>query len=394
MDRQSFTSHAPGELVEASDPRGNRGPAFVPAMLPPSIETSLGDRELRLALSKAAHELSNLNGMARQIDRPELLLEGYLRNEAVLSSAIEGTHTSLADLALFEASHLQRSKDDAHVSNYVEAFKYGRERVADLRIGRTIFGELHQILMRAADPAKTNPGRFRDRVVFVGHPTFEGARFVPPPETFVPELLDDLERYLEHDEEAPLIKIAIAHYQFETIHPYLDGNGRIGRLLISLWLQRAGILTSPMLYLSAYFERHRQAYYDALLNVSTRGEWREWILFFLRGVAIQSRDAARRTDALVALREEYKRRVAGKRVSQGVARLIDELFRFPVLSVPSAMTVLGVTKKSARETLQRLIGAGILDPKPVKIRNTHFFLAGELIDLTTKPLDEVAQTLT
>jgi len=386
MDPRSFTPRSPGKLVEAADAQGGRGLAFLPADLPPEID--LSSRELRVALSAADQELTRLDGIARQIDRPDLLFAGYLRNEAVFSSAIEGTHTSLADLALFEASRARRGPDDEHVADYVTAFEYGRKRVAEIHIGRMLFAELHELLMHAADEQRFQPGRLRDCQVFIGQPTFEAARFVPPPDLYVPGLIENLERYLEDDEEPALIKLAVAHYQFEAIHPYRDGNGRLGRLMISLWLQRAGILTAPMLYLSAYFERHRDAYYDALLRVSTEGAWTEWILFFLRGIAAQSRDASRRTARLLALRDDYKQRIAGKRVAQGVARLIDELFRTPVMSVPIAQKVLDVTSKPAKHSIEQLIAAKILDPKPLKIHATNYYLAKELLRLTGAPLDE------
>jgi Fic family protein len=258
MDPRAFTPQSPGRLIQAEDALGLRGLAFLPDTLPPSLDwTSL---ELRTALSAADQELTRLDGMARQIERPELLFANYLRKEAVLSSAIEGTHTSLADLALFEVSRTSRNPDDAHVENYVKAFEYGRERVDEVRVGGVLFNELHEILMAAADERRFAPGRYRDCQVYVGQPNFESARYVPPPHMYVRELIDDLDTYLERNPEPALIKLAVAHYQFEAIHPYRDGNGRVGRLMISLWLRRSGILTAPLLYLSAFFERHRDEY--------------------------------------------------------------------------------------------------------------------------------------
>src|SRR6202163_4113984 len=359
MKRSQFSPHAPGEVVVAQDALGAKGPAFVPARLPP-VKIDLTGRQLRLSLSEADQALARLDGMARRIEHPERLFAPYMRREALLSSAIEGTHTTLSDLVLFEASHIRRRIDDVHVSNYVKAMDFGRERVAEIPIGRSLFNELHRILMDATAHEKTHPGQLRDCLVYVGEPTFEAARFVPPPEFFVLDLVEDLERYLNTENEAPLIKLAIAHYQFETIHPYRDGNGRLGRLMISLWLHRERILTAPMLYLSAFFERYKDEYYAALLRVSTEGAWEDWILFFLRGVAQQSRDAARRTDVLANLRAEYRARVSGPRISHGVLRLIDELFAVPVLSVPQAIDVLGVTAKPARASIKRLEDVGIV----------------------------------
>lgn len=388
MRVSQFTPNAPGRLVEATDARGAKGVAFLPDHLPP-LKLDLSARALRLSLSDADRAVARLDGIARQIERPDLLFGAYLRREALLSSAIEGTHTTLADLALFELTQKERSIDDVHVSNYVTAFQLGRERVNDLPIGRTLLNELHSVLL-AASPPGDNPGQLRDCIVYIGSPGFEAARFVPPPEFFVPELMDNLEQYLSSEDEAPLIKLALSHYQFEAIHPYRDGNGRIGRMLISLWLHCAGVLTAPMLYLSAFFERHKQEYYDALLRVSTEGAWEEWLLFFLRGVTQQSRDAARRTEVLANLRASYRARVAGPRVSEGVLRLIDDLFVIPALSVPSARRLLGVTAKPARASIQRLVDAGILTKDKELYRNQMYYHASELQRLTTIPLDDEA----
>ena len=315
MDHSQFTARAPGLLVEATDALGNRGHAFVPNNLPPQKDLDLGARPLRVALSRADRALARLEGIARQIERPDLLFRNYLRREAVLSSKIEGTHTTLTDLVLYEATHVPKpGGDNEDVANYVAAFDYGRVRCAEIPIGRQLFKEMHEILMRGGDIAKTTPGRLRDCLVVIGSPPMSSARFVPPPDLFVNDLLENLEGYLATEDEPPLIKLAVAHYQFETIHPFRDGNGRLGRLLITLWLQRERILTEPILYVSAYFERRQTEYYDRLLRVSTHGEWAEWITFFLNGVGTQSTDAALRTQRLVELRAHYHHMLTGPRV--------------------------------------------------------------------------------
>jgi Fic family protein len=364
-----------------------QGPAFIPSFLPPSGDFS--GREIRLALSEADQEVARLDGIAHQIEHPELLFSHYLKREAVLSSAIEGTHTTLADLVLFEASQKQSGPDDVHVSNYVSALSYGRERIADLPLGRRLFAELHQILMAATEQRQTTPGRLRDCVVYIGSPPFPSARFVPPPPEFVPELVDDLERYVATADEPVLVKLAVAHYQFETIHPFRDGNGRLGRLMILLWLERQRILTAPMLYLSAYFERHKEQYYDALLRVSTHGAWEDWILFFLRGVATQSRDASRRTRELSTLRSEYKSRLTGPRTAEGLHRLVDDLFGIAAISVPGARRILGVSYPAAAASVKRLVAAGILNPEPYVVRGTGYYVAGELLRKIQEPFEEV-----
>lgn len=386
MSPEAFEHDAPGKVIEAVDERSNRGFAFLPDHLPPKLE--LDSQELRRALSDADQALSRLDGIARLIERPELLFSAYLRREALLSSKIEGTHTTVGHLALFEvAGGLADRTDDAEdVANYVKAFEYGRTRCEDLPIGATLFRELHSILMASSDPHKVTPGKMRDCMVVIGDPPLLNARFVPPPPQFVDELVQDLEQYVADDGEPALLKLAVAHYQFETIHPFRDGNGRIGRLLINLALQREKILTSPMLYLSAYFERHQKAYYDALLRVSTNNDWEDWIKFFLRGVTIQSRDAFERTERLIKIRADYHDRLKGPRVTQGIHQLIDDLFTYQVISVPMARDKLGVTYQAAKASVEKLIAAGILDERPAQYKGTTYWFAEELIDAVHAPL--------
>jgi len=386
MDSSQFSESAPGKLVPVTGTVGNRGFAFLPNFLPPQLD--LSSRALRVALSEADRAVSQLEGIVRQIEHPEMLFSNYLRREALLSSKIEGVRSTLADLVLFEAARRGQNRDTREVAHYVEAFEYGRERCEETPIGRGFLRELHEILMRNSNPAETTPGQLRDCLVLIGERPITAARFVPPEHIFVNELLENLETYLRVDEEPPLIKIAIAHYQFETIHPFRDGNGRIGRMLISLWLQHEQILTRPVLYLSSYFERYKTEYYDALLAVSTTGSWEPWLLFFLRGVAIQSRDAARRTEQLVALRADYHQRLRGPRISQGVHDVIDSLFSFPATSIPQAAEMLGIRYPPAKEHFNKLIEAQILNEKPILIGNTNYYVAGEIIRTVEAPLNE------
>jgi len=234
----------------------------LPDLLPPAHEFT--SREVRLALSEADQALARLDGIARQIAQPESLFDSYLRREALLSSKIEGTHTTIARLALFQiAGRGSEERDDAEeVANYMKAFQYGRSRCGETPMGFGLYSELHELLMAAQDPRRVTPGRFRDCMVVIGKPPLVDARFVPPPAHFVREMMENLDQYLAKKDEPGLIKVAVGHYQFETIHPFRDGNGRIGRLMILLALQRDQILTAPMLYLSAYFEKHQQTYYD------------------------------------------------------------------------------------------------------------------------------------
>jgi Fic family protein len=389
MTPDQFTEAAPGRLVEATDALGNRGHAFVPSPLPP--ECDFGARQLRLVLSEADHVLARLGGMAREIERPDLLFRNFLRREAVLSSKIEGTHTTLADLIMFEAAHgaePEKRKDGEIVANYLAAFDYGRERCADLPIGRRLLSEMHEILMRGTDAREKTPGVIRDCLVVIGKPPLQNARFVPPPELFVPELLENLDAYIQDYKEPLLLKLAVAHYQFETIHPFRDGNGRLGRLLIALALERAGILTGPLLYLSVYLESHRDEYYDLLLSVSTHGRWEEWIEFFLHGVRTQAIDATARMSRLMELRKGYHDKLTRPRTTQNVHRLIDALFQIPAISVPMARDMLGIKYPSARALIDTLVKADILDTETIAANGTAFYVANNIIRAIESPIDQ------
>lgn len=304
----------------------------------------------------------------------------------MLSSKIEGTHTSITDLLLFEATREKRVLDEPAVENYVRAHDYGWERVGEVGISLQLLLELHKILFDETDSARTCPGRLRDCMAFIGKPNFQDARFVPPPELFVRELLENLTSYFKEELELPLVKLAVGHYQFETIHPFRDGNGRVGRLLVPLFLRNEGILSEPMLYLSAYFDRNQQAYYDQLLNVSLNGAWEEWLEFFFLGIIEQSKDAQIRTNTLIELRKNYKIRLAGPRTSQASNRLVDQLFTDPVISVPQAKQLLDVTYPAARAAIEKLIQADILAGAPVVIRGTGYFIAQELIRNLESPV--------
>ena len=382
MDPSQFKAPFPGTLVAVVDANGVPGRAFVPLVLPPD-NIDLGRADLRLALSEADQHIARLDALASQLEKPEDLFHSYVRREAQLSSAIEGTHTTLAGLALAEASQKEQNSDEREVLNYVEAFSYGRTRVAETSVGTTLFNELHRILMRGSD-ARVRPGQFRDCLVVLGR-DLATSRFVPPPEYEVGPLVDNLQHYLKTEREAALIKLAIAHYQFETIHPYRDGNGRLGRMMISLWLQEQRILNAPVLYISAYFERYRHEYYDALFNVSATGAWEDWILFFLRGVAQQARDATQRMRRLVNLRHDYHRRVSGPRTSHGLVQLIDDLFVIPACSVPGAGRVLNVSYNAARESIRKLENAGIIERSESYARK-NYWVAAEIIRTLDEPL--------
>jgi Fic family protein len=374
MRAQDFIEKGTGRLVEVQ----GGALAFIPAKLPPARE--LDTARLLLPLDAATTAIGRLDGISRQIEHPEYLFRNYLRREAVLSSAIEGTHTTVAGLILFEAS-ARGDRDAQEVSNYVEALNYGLAAINDRPITKQLLNELHQKLMEGTTPRKTTPGVPRSCLVQLGGGSLGEARFVPPPEVFIDELLDDLVDYLGNLDLPPLIKVAIAHYQFEAIHPYRDGNGRIGRLMFILYLAERQVLSTPMLYVSAYLEQYRQRYYDHLLSVSQRGAWEDWIVFFLEGVALQATDAVERTKRLSQLRDEYRRKVSGPKRPANLARLVDELFNIPTISVPAACTLIGVTYPAARANINALRALGILSDQPTIVDGTQYWIADHIIAL-------------
>lgn len=365
MDQRS-SRESPGQFVRV----GQKGTAwaFVPDLLPPELDMDL---ELVRALSDADRALAELAGAGRNTPNPHVFISPFVRREAVLSSRIEGTQATATDVYAFEAGQLplpelrasSRRSDAQEVLNYVHALEYGLLRVKELPISLRFIRELHEILMKGVRGEEYTPGEFRRTQNWVGPPgcPIEEARFVPPPVREMHEALDSFERYL-HAEDAypPLMRLAFAHYQFEAIHPFLDGNGRVGRLLISLALVDWDLLSLPLLYLSAFFERYRQDYYDLLLAVSVRGAWREWVMFFLRGVKEQSRDALQKANRLRDLQVEWHERLARTRASALLLRLADSLFDTPVISIPGAQRILDVTYTSARNNVEKLVQAGVL----------------------------------
>lgn len=345
--------------------------AFVPHPLPPALPF---DAELVRTLSEADRALGELSGLARTMANPRLFVRPFIHREAVLSSRIEGTQADIVDLYAYEAGQLPLpgakpsppESDVREVLNYVRALEYGLERLSTLPVSLRLLRELHERLMEGVRGGQAAPGEFRRSQNWIGRPgcTLNEATYVPPavPETH--EALDAFEKYLHVENELPpLVRLALIHYQFEAIHPFLDGNGRIGRLLISLLLVSWNLLPLPVLYLSAFFERRRQDYYDLLLAVSERGTWREWVLFFLRGVAEQSRDAITRAKRLQDLQSEWRERLTQARASALLLRLADSLFESPMLTIPEAQRRLGVRHyNSARKSVEKLVAAGILQP--------------------------------
>ncbi|MBI4216276.1 MAG: Fic family protein [Chloroflexi bacterium] len=306
-----------------------------------------------------------LAGVGETIANPYLLIRPFMRREAVLSSRIEGTLTSLSDLFRHEASGRRRPTGDViEVFNYVKALERGLALLETIPISLRLVNEVHKVLLEGARGYEKRPGELRNEIVWIGS---EGtalgeARFVPAPPSYVRDLMEDWERFAnEGPALPPLIQCALLHYQIEAIYPYFDGNGRLGRLLIAHFLYWKGILPKPLLYLSAYFEHNRKVYYDQLFDLSVTGNWEAWLSYFLAGVIEQSQDAWRRTRQLRDLQERYRRLLQENRASASTLRLSDELFALPYVTAPTAAKALGVTPEGARIILSRLVEVGIVE---------------------------------
>jgi Fic family protein len=369
MNPERFRNSPSGRLLQVGQGEAAYW-AFIPNPLPPPLPL---DPPLVRTLSDADRALGELAGLGRTMPNPHLLIAPFIRREAVLSSRIEGTQADLTDLYAYEAGQLPLfaevkppppEADVREVGNYVRAMEYGLKRLDTLPVSLRLLRELHARLMEGVRGEHATPGEFRRSQNWIGRPgcTIQDAEFVPPPVPEMQEALDAFEKYLHvEDNYPPLIRLAFIHYQFESIHPFLDGNGRIGRLAVTLLLVNWDLLPLPLLYLSAFFEKRRQDYYALLLRVSRQGAWPQWVEFFLRGVAEQARDAGQRAKRLQDLQEGWRARLARNRSPGLLFRLADSLFETPILTIPQARRFLEISYPSAKATVEKLKTAGILE---------------------------------
>lgn len=336
--------------------------------------------DLQVLLSQADRALGRLDGSVQTLPNPDLFVFMYVRKEAVLSSQIEGTQSSLQDLLAAEADLFDRdtrARDVHEVINYVAAMNYGLERLAELPVSVRLIREIHERLLTGVRGSRRTPGELRRSQNWIGPAgsLLSEAVFVPPPPDIVPAALQDLERFLHRKDDLPiLVKIGLAHAQFETIHPFLDGNGRVGRLLIAFLLTERRVLHKPVLYLSHYFKRQRQAYYDHLQAVRSRGDWEQWLAFFLRGVAEVSAEAAQTAGRILALREEHRAAIVaglGRAAGNG-HRVLESLFDRPIVSVKDVQAVTGTTYAAANNLVTRMAELGILQEITGYSRNRRF----------------------
>ena len=337
--------------------------AFLPSPLPPDLSWS---PPLIKSLSEAERNLSRLAGMSGSLGNLYRLAMPFVRREAVLSSRIEGTQASLTDLYHFETAQLsfwEAAPDVREVHNYVRALDFGLERLKTLPVSLRLIREIHKVLLEGVRGEHLTPGEFRLSQNWIGPPgsTISTAPYVPPPVEQMHACLDHLEKFVHAASDLPgLIRAGLIHHQFEAIHPFLDGNGRIGRLLAVLLLCEWDLLPEPLLILSGYLEANREAYYDRLLAVSRTGAWEEWLSFFLEGVSSESRMSVARLQRLGELWETYRERLRAGRAGERLSQALEYLFGRPILSVRQLEAGLGIPYRTAMRYIEKLVQAGIL----------------------------------
>jgi Fic family protein len=377
MDAERFRNSTAGRLVRVG--RGEEAYwAFAPHDLPPDLDL---DDELLALLAEAERSLGELKGLARTMTDPRLPVGPFIRREAVFSSRIEGIETDVVHLYAYEARQpsppgLGRpgvsESDTWEALNYVRALEYGLEHMDALPVSLRLIRQLHLRLMGGTIGTRATPGEFRRSQNWIGGPgsTPCDADFVPPPPTEMHSALDALEKYLHGGGRyPPLVRLALTHYQFETIHPFVDGNGRVGRMLLPLLLLHWELLPLPLLYLSAFFERHQDEYYQLLIGVSERGAWKAWLSFFLRAAAEQANDAMGRAKQLQDVQLEWRHRVQDGGTPGWMLGLADLLFETPLVTAEAVRMQLGVSQDSATEGLARLEDMGILREMTGRQRN-------------------------
>lgn len=370
--------------------------AFMPAPLPPDPPVRLAG-QLQALLSQADRALGRLDGSIQTLPNPDMFVFMYVRKEAVLSSQIEGTQSSLQDLLAAEAQIFDpaRPRDVSEVINYTRAMNYGLQRLADLPVSVRLIREIHAELVRGVRGSDLTPGELRRSQNWIGPSgcTLNEAAFVPPPAEEVAGALSAWEEFLHQEDDIPLlIKIGLAHAQFETIHPFLDGNGRMGRLLITFLLCERNVLMKPVLYLSYYFKRHRSEYYDRLQAIRDTGNWEDWIEFFLRGVDEVSAQATATARHIMDLRElhralivEHLRRKAGNG-----HRVLEHLYRQPIVSVKNVREVTQTSYPAANDLVHEMVEIGLISEITGQSRNRRFRY-DSYIGLFTDPAPDTAE---
>ncbi len=359
MKAGAFTEQRSGELV----PTISGQLAFVPTDLPPVLDMA----QLALPMAEAMQAIGELRGACRRLRNPYFLIRPLQRREALTSSPMEGTFTTADNLILAEAG-VERDQDDStrEVINYLRALNRSLQLLESLPICHRVIKAAHEILLSGLSSsrgAQKRPGDYKVEQNWIGGRTIEVARYVPPPPPETQSCMDALEVYInrEHaDTASALIDLALVHYQLEAIHPFADGNGRVGRMIISLMAVKGGLLEMPVLYMSPALERDKDSYIDLMFNVSASGQWTEWITFFFAKVAESARETIETIDRLISLQEEYRQMAGSAMRSSNILTLVDMLFEQPAISVGDAKEKLGVTYAAAKKTIDKLIELGIL----------------------------------
>ncbi|MFC1576806.1 Fic family protein [Candidatus Omnitrophota bacterium] len=361
----------------------NNYKAFLPNPLPPKPELRLGKEIIEL-LSRAGTAVGRLSGISEALPNPDLFVAMYVRKEAVLSSQIEGTEASLEDVLAYESESKPKSlpNDVTEVVNYIKAMNYGLKRINELPLSLRLIKEIHNELMRGVRGGDKTPGEFRRSQNWIGPKgcTLSNARFIPPPPHEMMQALGDFEKYMHSRLNYPLlIECALMHAQFETIHPFLDGNGRIGRLLITLFLCHKEILKKPLLYLSYYFKQNRLDYYDLLMAIRDKGAFEEWVAFFLQGVAAVAEEACETSNRIISLKSKDKERVvAAYKESSKTAIFYEKLFDRPIVSIKDIGKIMNITFPTANNVCMKLVKADVMKEITGKERNKLFVYKGYL----------------
>jgi len=377
MDPKNYHNSSAGKPVQ----HHNGYWYFLPTNLPPDLNWA---PTLVSTLAEAERNLARLASLSSSPANLNWVVQPFIRREAVVSTRIEGTRASLSDLYAYEAqqlSFLEPDTDADEVHNYVKAMDYGLERLQTLPICLRLIREIHAQLMDNVRGKHLTPGEFRRSQNWIGPAecTLQNAPYVPPPTQEMFAALEQLERFLHTPSELPaLVRVALIHYQFEAIHPFLDGNGRVGRLLITLLLCAWNLLPQPLLYLSAYFEANRQEYYDRLLAVSQRGQWEDWLHFFLMGVSVQSLDAVQRITQLQALYLAYAEQLQIERATERLLEVLNLVFERPIVTVRQVEAALDVPYRSAARYVEKFVQLGILGEITGQARN-RIFRADEIL---------------
>lgn len=374
MDPKEFDGSSSGTLVPTI--LGQK--AFIPNPLPPVIKLN----DCMLELDRASRAMAELKGMSYKVTNPMHLINPLQQREAIASSSIEGTYTTASELLLFGqgSGDAIADPDTRDVRNYILALQEGLKLLEELPICSRLIKQIHTVLLSGVKRhrgAETTPGEFKREQNFIGSWArgIDQARFVPPPPDLTPELMSDLEKFINSSEAGglpPILVNALVHYQFETIHPFPDGNGRVGRLLLPLMLHANGLMHMPLLYISPFIEKHRDAYNDSMLEVSKTGAWEAWIRFFARAVEMSAIDTMQKIDQIAEVKERFLDEVQKARTSGLLPALIDLVFDKLMISIPEAAEKLGVTYRAAKQNVDKLIALGILEELKTRVRPKQF----------------------